>query len=211
MNIAISRAGMIAAAAVITPKSDIRYYLNGILIEKHADKGAIIVTTDGHRALICYDEHAEFSDDAPDKVIIRFGKESLAMARKPANLDNPLFITSNDADKHVSVDIGGVSFCSGGEILDGTFPEWRRVCPKNTGDTAAACYNAKYLADWAQVCRHLMGNVNVPAITIRAEDKAGSAAVFFYHVDYAFGVIMPMRDPGTMTSIPAWAGVFTAK
>ena len=204
MNIAISRAGMIAAAAVITPKSDIRYYLNGILIEKHHEKGAIIVTTDGHRMLVCYDEHAEFSDDMP--VIVRFEKETLAMARKPASLDKPLFIASNDGDKSVSVDIGGVTFCSGGEVLDGTFPDWRRVCPNQTGDSAAACYNVAYLADWSPVSRYLAINGNVQAVTIRAENETSSAAVFFYGVDYAFGVIMPMReDPDAMTSIPAWA------
>ena len=204
MNIAISRSGMIAAAAVITPKSDIRYYLNGILIEKHHEKGVIIVTTDGHRMLVCYDEHAEFSDDMP--VIVRFEKEALAMARKPANLDKPLFITSNDGDKSVSVDIGGVTFCNGGEVLDGNFPDWRRVCPKQTGDSAAACYDAAYLADWSPVSHYLTQNGKHQGITIRAEDKASSAAVFFYGVDYAFGVIMPMReDRNTMTSIPAWA------
>ena len=204
MNIAISRAGMIAAAAVITPQTDARYYLNGILIEKHAKKGVIIVTTDGHRMLACHDEHAEFSDDMP--VIVRFEKEVLAMARKPANLDKPLFITSNDGDKSVSVDIGGITFCNGGEVLAGNFPDWRRVCPKQTGDSAAACYDAAYLADWSPVSRYLAINGNVQAITIRAEDKASSAAVFFYGVDYAFGVIMPMRDhPDAMTSIPAWA------
>ena len=206
MNIAISRAGMIAASAVITPKSDIRYYLNGILSEKHHEKGAIIVTTDGHRMLACHDENAEFSDDMP--VIVRFEKEVLAMARKPANLDKPLFITSNDGDKSVSVDIGGITFRNGGEVLDGTFPDWRHVCPQQTGDSAAACYNAAYLADWAWVCRFLNGNVKVQAVTIRAENETSSAAVFFYGVDYAFGVIMPMRDhPDAMTSIPAWAGV----
>ena len=33
------------------PKNDVRFYLNGVLIESHAD-GAIIVATDGHRMLV---------------------------------------------------------------------------------------------------------------------------------------------------------------
>ncbi|HDX0947953.1 TPA: hypothetical protein RNT26_000596 [Stenotrophomonas maltophilia] len=42
---------LIAAALHVAPKNDVRFYLNGVLIESHAD-GAIIVATDGHRMLV---------------------------------------------------------------------------------------------------------------------------------------------------------------
>ena len=62
MKITISRSAFIAAASVIQAKDDVRYYLNGVLIEKGRDNKPIIVATDGHRMVAALDENGLFPD-----------------------------------------------------------------------------------------------------------------------------------------------------
>ncbi|KKK82195.1 hypothetical protein LCGC14_2805840, partial [marine sediment metagenome] len=81
MKITLSRAAFIAAASVVQANQDIRYYLNGILIEKGPDDHPLVVATDGHRLVAALDENGLCSDDMPDSVIIQFSAETLRAAK----------------------------------------------------------------------------------------------------------------------------------
>ena len=209
MKITISRAAFIAAAATIQAKDDVRYYLKGVLIEKGPDDKPLIVATDGHRMVAIQDQNGLLPDEM-NPVIISFGPDTLRAAKLVKNLELPVFIEilePLDADgcEKVQVSIGSTT-TSDSEVIMGSFPEWRRVASDTKG-TAAGWYNSAYVADFHKIAKYL--NRGCPAVTIRSDAPNSSAAVYFGGVDYAFGVIMPMRTDKmvSITSLPAWTAL----
>lgn len=211
MKITISRAAFIAAASVIQAHKDVRYYLNGILIEKGPDNHPIIVATDGHRLVAAIDENGLCSDDTPEQVIIGFGVETLRAAKLAKNLDSCIRIesaqTENDIDltDTLVVNIGQSQFCDA-KIIDGKFPEWRRVIANREG-MSAGWFDVSYVADFEKVSRFLnadrRGSVN--GITMRSDDENTSATIYFDHAPYAVGMLMPFKSSRKNPSLPAWA------
>ncbi len=208
MLITLSRAAFIAAASVVQAKQDIRYYLNGILIEKAPksdgkDNGLLIVATDGHRLVAAHDENAEFSSSMPDSLIVQFGAESLRSIRLAKSLDKSVALEVSDADVFVSV---GESCFQDSKLIDGKFPDWRKVVA-DRGGNPTGWYNAAYIADFETVAHHLdrFRGKKERSITIRADDALSSAIIYFGGIDYAFGMLMPMREDVDIPSLPAWA------
>jgi DNA polymerase III sliding clamp (beta) subunit (PCNA family) len=56
-----------------------RYYLNGVHVEPHPVKGAILVATDGHRMLIAHDKDGSCSGP----IIVQMPRFALAQCRAP--------------------------------------------------------------------------------------------------------------------------------
>ena len=217
MKIALTRAAFIAAASVVQAKNDVRYYLNGILIERAPDKGLLIVATDGHRLVAALDEDAEFSDDMPEQVIIQFSAETLRAAKQAKNLDNHVFIESIDVEdvpqyRRLSVNIGNTT-TDDSKTIDGKFPDWRRICKASKAESSPGWFNASYVADFEKVARFLNESRKrgLNSLTIRSDDANTAALVYFGGVPYAFGVVMPMRTDITDPQLPTWAfGPFKA-
>ena len=207
MLITLSRAAFIAAASVVQAKQDIRYYLNGILIEKAPkskgkDNGLLVAATDGHRLVAAHDENAEFSSNMPDSLIVQFGTESLRSIRLAKSLDKSVALEVSDTDVFVSI---GESCFQDSKLIDGKFPDWRKVVHDREG-SPTGWYNASYIADFDTVAHHLdhFRGKKERSITIRADDALSSAIVYFAGIDYAFGMLMPMRIDDDV-SLPAWA------
>ncbi len=102
-------------------QQDVRYYLNGLLIETDG-KSLRAVATDGHRLAICecaLDQAAR----TPQQVIVpRKGVLELQrLLGSEGSID--LAIGSN----HIRAQIGDVRFTS--KLIDGRFPEYGRVIP----------------------------------------------------------------------------------
>lgn len=204
MKITISRAAFIAAASVVQASQDIRYYLNGILIEKGPDNHPIIVATDGHRLIAAIDDNGLCSDDMPESVIIDFGLETLRAAKLAKNLDSPLQIdVQSPLDVHTTI---GEITTNGSKTIDGTYPDWRRIA-KDTAGKSAGWFNASYVADFERVARFLNPerNKTLTSITLRSDDGNTSAAVYFGNAPYAFGILMPMRADIENPCLPGWA------
>jgi len=208
MKITISRSAFIAAASVIQAKDDVRYYLNGVLIEKGRDNKPIIVATDGHRMVAALDENGLFPDtpNEPEvtSVIVNFSPETLRAAKLVKNLDIPLQIDVQ-APLEVNTTIGDMTI-NGSVTIDGTFPEWRRVA-KDTDGKSAGWYNAAYVADFEKVARFLNTDRSKQSnsVTFRSDEGNSAAAVYFGNVPYAFGMLMPMRSDIENPSMPGWA------
>ena len=215
MHITISRAAFIAAASVVQADQDIRYYLNGVHLEMapqvdgKAD-GLLVIATDGHRLVAAHDKDAMFTKDfadLPHGLNIDFGADVLRKIKLVGNLDKPLTIESTDvlASNQVTVSIAGNQYADN-KTIDGTFPEWRRIC-RDTEGKSAGWYNARYVADFEKVCRFLNEKRDkaLNCVTIRADDDNNAAAVYFGNVPYAFGVLMPMRSDVTHPCMPGWA------
>jgi DNA polymerase-3 subunit beta len=102
-------------------QQDVRYYLNGLLLETDG-KALRAVATDGHRLALC---ETELSEPArvPQQVIVP-RKGVLELHRILGGEGNiELAIGTN----HVRAQIGNIRFTS--KLIDGRFPEYGRVIP----------------------------------------------------------------------------------
>ena len=105
-------------------QQDVRYYLNGLLIETDG-KALRAVATDGHRLALCEMELAAGKAKGAHQVIVP-RKGVLELQRILGTEGNiELAVGTN----HVRAQIGDIRFTS--KLIDGRFPEYARVIPSN--------------------------------------------------------------------------------
>jgi DNA polymerase III subunit beta len=103
-------------------QQDVRYYLNGLLLETDG-KALRAVATDGHRLALCEMELAGKSKGTTQQVIVpRKGVLELQRILGTEG-DIELAVGTN----HVRAQIGDIRFTS--KLIDGRFPEYGRVIP----------------------------------------------------------------------------------
>jgi DNA polymerase-3 subunit beta len=105
-------------------QQDVRYYLNGMLLET-SPKVLRSVATDGHRLALCEIELAEGAKSGQQVIVPRKGV--LELQRILGNEDQILEV--GIGSNHVRVQIGDIRFTS--KLIDGRFPEYGRVIPNN--------------------------------------------------------------------------------
>jgi DNA polymerase-3 subunit beta len=118
-------------------QQDVRYYLNGLLLET-GKKLVRAVATDGHRLALCEVSvegskgNGKAAKAEPHQVIIpRKGVQELQRLLV-GDEDVVLAIGSN----HVRATIGDIRFTS--KLIDGRFPDYERVIPKPQGNILKA-------------------------------------------------------------------------
>jgi DNA polymerase-3 subunit beta len=105
-------------------QQDVRYYLNGMLWELSPTL-LRVVATDGHRLAMCTLE-SEFSVDESKQVILpRKGVLELARLLQDDTGEVTLVIGNN----HIRATTNDFTFTS--KLVDGKFPDYDRVLPKN--------------------------------------------------------------------------------
>jgi len=104
-------------------QQDVRYYLNGLMLEL-SENNIIAVATDGHRLAYCESE-AQLHLPETRQVII---------PRKAVNEISRLLEESNDeikvslSENHIRVNFSDVTFTS--KLIDGKFPDYKQVIPQ---------------------------------------------------------------------------------
>ncbi len=107
---------------------DVRYYLNGMLLE--LDKDVIrLVATDGHR--LALSEHNDDTGIGNAKQLIVPRKGILELARLLDNSDDQAKIILSQ--NHIRVETGELVFTS--KLIDGKFPDYNRVIPVDGNKT----------------------------------------------------------------------------
>lgn len=105
-------------------QQDVRYYLNGLLME--ITQGAVkTVATDGHRLAYCNCETDVSPTDKIQVIIPRKGVIELAKLLEDNDEPAQIRISSN----HLQVIIPGIRFTT--KLIDGRFPDYDRVIPKH--------------------------------------------------------------------------------
>ncbi len=105
-------------------QQDVRYYLNGMLLE--TGKGQLrAVATDGHRLALCQADVAGGSGDEQQVIVPRKGVLEL---QRMISGEGPLNIELGP--NHVRVEVDGIRFTS--KLIDGRFPEYERVIPQDS-------------------------------------------------------------------------------
>ena len=105
-------------------QQDVRYYLNGMLLEVR-DSTLRAVSTDGHRLATCTTPVE--ADAALDHQIIVPRKGILELARLLQGGDSPVTLVIGAS--HIRAVVGDFTFTS--KLVDGKFPDYNRVIPRN--------------------------------------------------------------------------------
>ncbi len=105
-------------------QQDVRYYLNGLMIEINSDH-LLSVATDGHRLALC-EIPCEIAIDEPRQIIIpRKGVTELSRLLD----ESERAVSVRIGKKQIRVTVGDFTFTS--KLVDGLFPDYKRVVPQN--------------------------------------------------------------------------------
>ncbi len=107
---------------------DVRYYLNGLLLDISMNKIKAIAT-DGHR--LAFSEIECSTNDQNSKAIVP-RKGILELARLLEDNDEQVYISISN--NHIQIKTKNMSFTS--KLIDGNYPDYNRVIPSNSNKEA---------------------------------------------------------------------------
>jgi len=115
---------MLDATSFAMAQQDVRYYLNGMLLEMGATS-IRAVATDGHRlAMSSIDIVGTTFENVRQVIVPRKG--ILELSRLLTDVDGTIQISFSDS--HVRSEIGAYTFTS--KLIEGKFPDYNRVIPR---------------------------------------------------------------------------------
>jgi DNA polymerase-3 subunit beta len=114
---------LIEHTAFAMAQQDVRYYLNGLMLELSPNQ-LRAVATDGHRLALC-DAQATMAINEPRQIILP-RKGVMELARLLEADDSPVEIKVGS--NHISLSVGELVFTS--KLIDGRFPDYQRVLPE---------------------------------------------------------------------------------
>lgn len=206
MSIIKVDAGLFRIVHTAVSTEETRYYLNGVHFEAHPNGGAVMVATDGHRALVAHDPLAECGQTA----IVQLPKHALALCKRPKLVGRRELVidvqnavaTINDikpADTETAEPIAEMVAACQANVIDGTFPDWRRVVPSPAADEssgAAVAFNGAYVKAFGALSAELGKHFDrqSEAMRIMKSDGVSPVVVRWGGYEAIFGVIMPVRD-----------------
>jgi len=111
-------------------QQDVRYYLNGMLLET-GGKFLRAVATDGHRLAMC---EAELDGPGLDEQQVIVPRKGVLELQRLMSGEGSLNIELGP--NHVRIQLEGIRFTS--KLIDGRFPEYDRVIPKESSNELSA-------------------------------------------------------------------------
>ena len=106
-------------------QQDVRYYLNGLLLETGGGQ-LRAVATDGHRLALC---QADVDGELDEQQVIVPRKGVLELQRLLTGEGNVDVVLGAN---HVRIQLDGIRFTS--KLIDGRFPEYDRVIPRDSSN-----------------------------------------------------------------------------
>jgi len=141
-------AAPLKAALLCTAHKDIRFYLEGVAI----DKGHI-VSTDGHRLFYC--EVTNLDDDLPSIIIPKDSIDFLFKNTRSLDLTKYNVLVTHDT-KQCTLQIMGTPNSQTFQLINAKYPDWKRVIPKNEAPVfidKQICFNWDYMADYQKIAK----------------------------------------------------------
>jgi DNA polymerase-3 subunit beta len=187
------------AAAMIAARHDIRYYLNGVLVEVF-DHEARLVATDGHRMLFL---RKLVEGCAPFRFIVSTEIFDLLKPQpKHPRIEATFTYDPETPAAKVVLDYMnvGIQF----KPIDGVFPNYSQTMSSATKPSGApSTINVTYLNDFKRVldCAFGPDKLYTPSVWHNGE---GPAAVTYKDRDDFFGIVMPMRTSTAPFKPPVW-------
>jgi DNA polymerase-3 subunit beta len=185
------------AAALFSAREDIRFYLNGVLIES-TPLQTRIVATDGH-ALFCAKDDAKgenvdsFVGIVPNDTV----KQILAWkAPYKGAADLPVVITTAETE-HRAEWCGNTAVF---KLIDAKFPEYAKVVPSIVSGEASY-FNPELLMRCKKAAE-VLGTSKLGMFAFKQNGDGSAIAVFSSE---CFAVVMPMRGDKADVADVAWA------
>lgn len=176
---------------------DIRYYLNGVCVEKAEKGGIYLIATDGHTMAVVYD--ASGTIEGADSIIFRINA-GLAPAAKAAasklhrGIKYRLLVQGQRVK--VACDFGSEGDAeyfvqAGRSLIEGKFPNWRKVVPdfEKLKPGFGDAMNAHYLARLSK----LATDKRFSGITLWQASPEKAIVARVPRVPEMIVVFMPMR------------------
>jgi DNA polymerase-3 subunit beta len=113
---------LLERTAFAMAQQDVRYYLNGLLLEL-GDGRLRAVATDGHRLALCDEAVDGFQGGLAQVIIPRKGVLELIRLLNGSSESATIGVSGN----HIRVDVQGMQFTS--KLIDGKFPDYLKVIP----------------------------------------------------------------------------------
>ena len=189
-------ADTLKALTLIAAKDDRRYYLNGVCIDVAVTGAteAVAVATDGHMLIaVPLQLDPDVTAAAGQYIIPRELIDGLK-ARKGA------FATVKLDARSVTINVGGANITA--PLIDGQYPDWRRVVPRTVTGLASQI-DADYLHAMKKAHK-LLGGSYSPTIAHNGAETGDGGAARVLLAAGAIGVIMPLRAEKPVLETPAW-------
>jgi len=191
-------------AQLFSSKDDNRYYLKGVHIEQHpSGEGIIIVATNGTVCGIFYDREGYVEN----KLLIEFSKPFITSLKSEKREHGRRVTIKNDRLVVMTINSDGSmvneEFIKPGNIeIDDTFPDWRRILPKDFSNDSLIIINPKEIEVFSVVASSLTNSKLTP-ITFNPSGKHGPIGILCGHDDF-FGIVMPMKVGKSMKDVNSW-------
>jgi len=138
-------------------QQDVRYYLNGLLLE--ISPGVVrTVATDGHRLAMCTHDCDVQPSDTLQIIMPRKGVTELVKLLEDTDEPALIQVSAN----HIKIQLNNFVFTS--KLIDGRFPDYERVIPKNSDKHVVA---DKEILRQALVRTSILSNEKYRGIRIR--------------------------------------------
>lgn len=142
-------------------QQDVRYYLNGLMFEMQ-EKMIRSVATDGHRLAICEVPADTGNSDIHQVIIPRKGIQELARLLEDSDSPAKIMIGNN----HIRIELPNLRFTS--KLIDGKFPDYQKVLPKNSNKLVTA---DRDLLKQALVRTSILSNEKYRGVRLQMEDS----------------------------------------
>lgn len=182
MKLKISKGTLIAMMEFMA-KADVRYYLNGICFDPSGE----VYATDGYRLAI-----GNHENKIEEQVIVSVGKRP-ACKYSHAIIDTEQkiisFMPEFATGENIPSERVGVSTCG---VVDGKYPDVKRVIPKTKEACDEIGFNAEYLASIGKVAKAINPRCAFMKLTLQGSNGAAIAEISGPY-DTIKVVVMPMR------------------
>ena len=179
----------IKAVSHLSATKDIRYYLNGILIEA-TKTHTTLVATDGH-ILGVYKNEEE--NEIPENIKFEFilPYDVLKKLKAPTIKYEYVILefVPDENSKVNTVIIKSVSCTLMTQTIEGKFPDWRRILPRETSNEIGH-YNPELLAKFIKVAKDFGKK---PHEINLFQNGIFAAALTINDIQNFLGVVMPRR------------------
>ena len=193
---------LLAAAQRFAAVDDVRFYLNGVLVEPAPDgDGVLLVATDGHRLAVLRDRTG--STDGLAVILPRVKRPALRRGAKRPEVS--VTYADGRASWSDGITVDGAAF------IDGRFPDWRAILPRaeqlQSATATTVALNTDYLADLGAICDGYGASYHGARINV--QDATRAAVCTFGGGIEAVVVVMPLRLEDAPTVVPEWVTVST--
>ncbi len=203
-----------AAIAKFASNRDVRYYLNGVCITPHHEKGVVVVATNGHVLGAIHDPDGyvdcEIIVPMPPKAIL-----SACLKQDKRNhpgaahlwIGTDRILVSSEKNVAVPPEAFGddVLAQAASKLIDGKFPDWRRIIPKpdEKSDGITPVVGTKVLQPFVEAAQ-ILGSKTYGGRMRMEQRGSASSIIVRMDSDLFVGIAMPMRDDARPEGLPSF-------